>query len=94
MSQHHVSTSRYKIVVGWDRPLQYFFGTVWEKTPSDADDGKVLFTTLSLSKGGVDTIAELVKLLQPYVELPAHLMAALTEDQTANRGNVFSEWQA
>jgi hypothetical protein len=93
MSQHHISTKRYRILIGWDRPLQYFFGTVWEKAQSDQHDGGVVLSTLSLPGGGASTIAELARLLRPYVELPPHLMAALTEDQAVNRGNAFHEWK-
>ena len=93
MSQHHISNKRYKILIGWDRPLQYFFGTVWEKAQSDQHDDGVVFTTLSLPGGGASTIAELARLLRPYVELPPYLMAALTEDQAVNRGNAFHEWK-
>jgi hypothetical protein len=93
MSQHHISTKQYRILIGWDRPLQYFFGTVWEKAQPDQHDEGIVFTTLSLPGGSVGTIAELARLLRPYVELPPHLMAALTEDQAVNRGNAFYEWK-
>jgi hypothetical protein len=93
MSQHHILTKQYKILIGWDRPLQYFFGTVWDKTPPDRHDEGIVFATLSLSGGGVSTIAELARLLRPYVELPLHIRAALAEDQAVNRGNAFYEWE-
>ena len=93
MSQHHISTKQYKILIGWDRPLQYFFGNVLKTAQPDKDDEEMLFTTLSLPGGGVGTIAELARLLRQYVELPPHLMAALTEDQAVNRGNALYEWK-
>jgi hypothetical protein len=93
MSQHHISTKRYKILIGWDKPLQYFFGTVWDKAQADQHDDGVVFTTLSLPGGGAGTIAELAKLLRPYVELSPHIVAALTEDQAVNRGNAFYVWK-
>lgn len=93
MSQHHISTKQYKILIGWDRPLQYFFGTVWENARPDKPDEGILFTTLSLPGGGVGTIAELAILLRPFVELPPHLIAALTEDSAVNLGNAFYEWK-
>lgn len=93
MSQHHISTKRYKILIGWDTPLQYFFGNVWTKSEPDKNDGEMLFTTLSLPGGGVGTIAELARLLRQYVELPLHVTAALAEDQAVNRGNAFYEWE-
>jgi hypothetical protein len=93
MSQHHILTKQYEILVGWDRPLRYFFGTVRDKAQLDSDDDGIVFTTLSLPGGGVGTVAELASLLRPYVELPSHLMAALAEDQTVNRGNAFHEWK-
>jgi hypothetical protein len=93
MSQHHISTKQYKIVFGWDTPLRYFFGNVWTKSEPDKNDEEMLFTTLSLPGGGVGTIAELARLLRPYVELPPHVTAALAEDQAVNRGNAFYEWE-
>ena len=92
MSQHHISTKQYEILIGWDRPLQYFFGTVWDKTQPDRHDEGIVFATLSLPRGGVGTIAELARLLRPYVELPIHVIAALAEDQAVNRGNADYEW--
>ena len=52
-----------------------------------------MFATLSLPEGGVGTVAELSRLLQPYVELPPHVIAALSEDQRVNRGNAVYEWK-
>ncbi len=93
MSQHHISTTRYKIHIGWDGPLQYFFGTVWDITQADRHDEGIVFTTLSLPGGGVGTVAELARLLGPYIELPAELITALSEDQEVNRSNVVHEWR-
>ena len=94
MSQHHILTKQYEILIGWDRPLQYFFGTVWDKAQLDNDDEMgIVFATLSLPEGGVGTVAELARLLRPYVELPPHVIAALSEDQRVNRGNAVYEWK-
>jgi hypothetical protein len=93
MSQHHILTKRYDILIGWDRPLQYFFGTVWDKAHLDSDDEGIVFATLSLPGGGVSTIAELSRLLRSYIELPPRITAVLAEDQAVNRGNAFYEWK-
>jgi hypothetical protein len=94
MSQHHILIKQYEILVGWDRPLQYFFGTVWDKTQSDKhDEVGIVFATISLPGGGVGTVAELARLLRPYVELPPLVIGALSEDQRVNRGNAFYEWK-
>ncbi|SRR6266478_2472578 len=93
MSQHHILTKQYDILVGWDKPLQHFFGTVWDKAPLDSDEEGIVFATLSLPKGGVATVAEHERLLRPYVELPLHIIAALWEDQAVNRGNAVYEWK-
>jgi len=92
MSQHHISTSKYEILVGWDRPLQYFFGTVWDKAKEHEDEEGIVFATLNLPKGGVDSVAELAFLLRPYVELPDAIREALLEDCKFNRGNAEREW--
>jgi hypothetical protein len=93
MSQHHILTKQYEILIGWDRPLRYFFGTVWDKAPLDSDDERIVFATLSLPGGGVSTVTELARLLRPYVELPPHLIAALSEDRRVNRGNASYQWK-
>ena len=93
MSQHHILTKQYEILIGWDRPLRYFFGTVWDKVPLDSDDERIVFATLSLPGGGVSTVAELASLLGPYIELPAELITALSEDREVNRSNVVHEWR-
>jgi hypothetical protein len=51
MSQHHILTKQYEILIGWDRPLRYFFGTVWDKAQLDSDDEGIVFATLSLPGG-------------------------------------------
>ncbi len=91
MSQHFISTKQYEILVGWDRPLQYFFGTVWRKSRNGTDDG-VVFATLNLPEGGVGTIAELAKLLAPYIELPEDIRQSLLGDQELNRINAVYHW--
>jgi len=94
MSQHHILTKQYEILIGWDRPLQYFFGTVWDKARLDNDDEMgIVFATLSLPEGGVGTVAELARLLHPYIELPPLVKAALSEDKQVNRGNAVYEWK-
>ena len=91
MSQHYISTKQFEALVGWDRPLQYFFGTVWQKSKRNADDG-IVFATLHLPEGGVGTAAELAKLLAPYIELPDDIRETLLEDQMLNRGNAVYHW--
>ena len=72
MSQHHISTKRYKILIGWDKPLQYFFGTVWDKAQADQHDDGVVFTTLSLPG---DAVARTLAVQAPtvLVQFPPHV---------------------
>ena len=91
MSQHYISTKQYEILVGWDRPLQYFFGTVRAKSKNNAGDG-IVFATLNLPEGGVSTVAELAKLLAPYIELPEDIRETLLIDRSLNRGNAVYHW--
>ncbi len=88
MSQHYISTKQFEALVGWDRPLQYFFG---QKSKKNTDDG-IVFATLHLPEGGVGTAAELAKLLAPYIELPDDIRETLLEDQMLNRGNAVYRW--
>ena len=86
MSQHYISIKQNDVLVGWDRPLQYFFGTVRKK-------GEIVFSTLELHEGGVATVAELAQVLSPYIELPEEIKDALREDQAVNRGNLVRHWK-
>ena|SRR5579872_3754035 len=92
MSQHHISTEEYVVVVGWDRPLRQFFGTVWNK--AKLDNEHVVFTTLDLPDGGVETVEEITTVLKPFVELPGAILRALMEDQALNRGNAVRQWNS
>ena len=92
MSQHYVTMGKYIMLVGWDRPLQYFFGTVWDPCKGDAHEG-MLFSTLHLPGGGVQTVEELARLLRLYLELPSEVRNALIEDQAQNRGNAVRTWE-
>ena len=92
MSQHYISTTQYDILLGWDRPLQYFFGTVWNKSRESTDE-RIVFSTLELPGGGVATVAELARVLSPYFELPGVIRDALIQDHVANRGNSVWQWK-
>jgi hypothetical protein len=84
MSQHHIDTPQYEVIVGWDRLLKYFFGTVFDKAKKDPDH-EVVFATLELPEGGVQTVEELATVLQPYLRLPNELLECLEEDRVNNR---------
>jgi hypothetical protein len=91
MSQHYIDTPQFEVIVGWDRPLQYFFGTVFTKAKKDTDH-EVVFATLELPEGGVQTVEELANVLQSYLRLPDELLKCLEEDRVNNRGNVVRHW--
>jgi hypothetical protein len=88
MSQHHIDSPQYEIIVGWDRPLQYFFATVFDKESGQ----KVVFTTLELPGGGARTIEQLSDVLRTYLNMPDELLNCLEEDRVNNRGNVVRRW--
>jgi hypothetical protein len=90
MSQHYIDTPQYEVVVGWDRPLQYFFGTVFDK--KKAPSHEVVFATLELPGGGIDTVERLSDVLRPYLSLPDDLLNCLEEDRLNDRGNVVRQW--
>ena len=90
MSQHHIDTPQYEAVVGWDRPLQYFFGTVFDKKKEAHHE--VVFTTSDLPGGGTGTVEELADAMRAYLNLPDELLDSLEEDRLNNRGNVVREW--
>ena len=92
MSQHYMTTGKYAVLVGWDRPLQYFFGAVWNVS-EEGLRRDVLFSTLHLADGGARSVAGLADVLRPYAELPGAIREALAEDQLQNRGNAVRTWE-
>jgi hypothetical protein len=77
------------ILVGWDRPLQYFFCVVFPFTKDKNKLEEHLYSNLDEEDG--DNIQELhvyQKLLHERfkVELPEDLVLQILEDQMNNRG--------
>lgn len=101
MTKHVFTTKRkdgrnISVDMGWDRPLQYFFLTVFDpNAPEDEDD--ILYATLHdrrfRASGGVRNLHDMMKLLDEQgITPPEGLEAALAEDQRLNRGNAITRW--
>jgi hypothetical protein len=70
---------RYEVIVGWDPPLQSFFGQVLLTTVEEEDAACVLWVGLEVQ--ALTTVAALQDALQAYATLPADVVAQLEHDQ-------------
>jgi len=69
----------YEVIVGWDPPMQTFFGQVCATTADDEDAACVLWVGLEVQ--ALTTVAALQEVLQAYATLPAAVVAQLEHDQ-------------
>ncbi len=74
MSRHHIEPLKDKtldVVVGWDRPLRYFFASVFK------NGEQVWGTPLGV---GVQTIAALEKAVKRYATIAPEIKLALRQE--------------
>ena len=67
------------VAVGWDNPLQTFFGQVTRPTSADEDNASVAWVGTESEE--ITTVADLCTHLHPYTDIPPALRAQLTRDQ-------------
>jgi hypothetical protein len=84
--QHTYLSSRkgkhWKIIVGWDNPLETFFAQVWEeyvKEPRGVEDGDALELLVGTCPKEIPTLEELEAIVEPYGPIPDWAYAALEE---------------
>jgi hypothetical protein len=85
MSRYLVSAHDATLVVtvGWDPPLQTFFGQVMHPAASaEQDDTCVLWVGTQPQE--IPTVAQLWPHLHPYADIPLPLHARLTRDQASS----------
>jgi len=73
------------VMVGWDNPLQPFFGQV---DPAESMDGDEPITLahfgLDPRQSRIDNVETLAAMLSPRVELPEHYKERLRQDHAAS----------
>lgn len=83
--------SRYKIecknpafdvFVGWDRPLETFFGQVLN--PEAETDLEMVVLWCGANWNEVPTVAKLAEMMREYADLTEEVAARLNRDQAAN----------
>jgi hypothetical protein len=86
MSRRTLHTEDYKIVAGWDRPLQqYFFQVVGEDYEIEVD---------SLTDDSLTTIGGIAVALQKYAPgAPDAFLEDLLVDGAVNAGNCFMDYE-
>ena len=71
------------VIVGWDPPLQTFFGQVMQPVTSvDEDDTCVVWVGTQPQE--IPTVAQLCTHLHPYADIPVTMQARLTRDQASS----------
>lgn len=89
MSRYQIAArddERFKIVVGWDQPLQTFFGQVIDRAADAADDDEsriVLWIGASLRE--IDEIDDLARDLRDYANLGPNVRQRLYDDKDEGR---------
>jgi hypothetical protein len=91
MSRYAVPTrnEQYGVVVGWDPPLDTFFGQVFDHTHGHEHDAPVFWT--GTRRGEVSTVAALGDALADYATLPVALQEQLGADSRVPREPVAPE---
>lgn len=86
MSRRTLHTENYKIVAGWDRPLQqYFFQVVGEDYEIEID---------SLQDDSLIHLCNIAKALDTYAPgAPPEFLDALIVDGATNAGNVCADYE-
>lgn len=86
MSRRTLHTEEYKIVAGWDRPMQqYFFQVIGDDWEVEAD---------SLEDSSLTDIDNIAAALDKYAPgAPVEFLEALIVDGATNAGNVFKEYE-
>jgi hypothetical protein len=68
------------VTVGWDPPLQTFFGQVM-RPPTSADEDDVIVAWVGTHRQEIATVAQLCMHLSLYTDIPVATQARLAQDQ-------------
>ena len=81
------TTAGVKIAVGWDRPLNTYFGTVTEE--KDDDYGDSVIVCVGTNNGEIQLPEDLQPALSAYAKIPADILTRLRIDraETLDTGN-------
>lgn len=73
--------SYWRIIVGWDNPLETFFAQVWDER-EDQDECPLVTFWVGGQTAEVSTIEELESLLAPFGEIPKECKVLLEESES------------
>lgn len=84
MSRHSIPAINldYEVIVGWDRPLQTFFGQV--RDPMVDEEKEIIYWIGADYPGQIPEVADLVRAMMPYAEIVPAMQAALHQDKESN----------
>ncbi|MFO0849921.1 MAG: hypothetical protein U0871_15405 [Gemmataceae bacterium] len=87
MSRYTFTGNRpcFRIVVGWDRPLETYFAQVWDGGELETGD---LLLWAGAGVEPVPTVAALAELLAPFGTLPEDIVGQLHGDKCERSGRV------
>src|SRR3990167_6913354 len=88
MSQHYIDKGSLEFMMGWDRPLQYYFLTIFNMDPElPENDENMVFSNLSLENPGMTVTQIKRKCAEFNLILPRELIRNLESDKRNNVGN-------
>ena len=88
MSRYEIpgKESRYRLVVGWDRPLCTYFAQVWdERSPEVELEEDAICLWVGCTSHEVPTPENLAELVRFYVDLPRDVIGRLRSDREARK---------
>ena len=94
MSQRYFKNERYEVLVGWDRPLQYFFMVIQDETvPEDNDDSMVYSNQNDPEGPGLSFDRIHAVLHQFQITPPLTLWRDLQKDKQDDVGNLVVRYR-
>ncbi|HQA79252.1 MAG TPA: hypothetical protein PLV96_00470 [Methanoregulaceae archaeon] len=83
MSQYEIEYGELFALIGWDRPLQYYFVVVWRGDPDDYP----VYSNLDDTKNDGSLDYQLGVLERYGIGLPPEVKMRLENDRISNTGN-------
>ena len=93
----HIFTTTYKkrpvkVIMGWDRPLQYFFMDISLLDARD-EESSILYDNLrEINAFPKDLGCYLDKLKELNIEVPEEMIEEVQNDMLVNAGNKIKNW--
>jgi uncharacterized protein (DUF924 family) len=95
MSQHFLNTNGLHILMGWDRPLQYYFLLIQSDAQAAEESDVYLYSNLDDSNSETYALLDYVEILERMGARPHdNMLNEILADAKANTGNKCVYWDA